>query len=359
MLAKIIDDIKNKKIKQIVILTHVNPDYDAVCSVAAIASIIENELINNRELNKESINQDKNPHEEQKFHPNIVPIVEHLNLGGYEVKSTPPIFEVEKNIKALSKMEFDAAIICDVNDEDRICMFELLKGIDLNNIYMYDHHMGVRRPLNLLPQNKIVRPASSTCELILADAINDNIKINRAIMEKLYAGITTDTCCFKYAVGPLTERVRNEEMFGLNRSAKTGIDKTLHSLYPEDVENIQNLKKDHYEKEKLDIFTLFKPKITKKRGTYITLGLEEAIEPKDDNISVLFAVFPNHIEIKFRKGPNSTMMISELAKIFGGGGNEDRSAASIKNVELSGLTTILLNTIRKEMGSELTLKNKI
>lgn len=346
MLTKIIKDIENKGLKHVAILTHKYPDYDAICSASALADIIYQEIINHKYPNWNQLSPDEQKEILSRKSDNIVnilPIVEKKNIGEYEL-STSKLIKDEKDFdNILQQVSFDAAIVCDVNEQDRVFGGEIVNNLDNESIYLFDHHTGNRKELDILQENKLVLTSSSTCEIILQDAIKEGINIGLKAMRDLYAGIVTDSCNFMFGVNDFTLRVKNNDVYGLNQQEKKKIEDIFNKLYEEDEYNLQNLQKIDNDFPGLNIYYLNNPKVSKERGTYINSAIENAIKPNDNSISVLFAIFNEHIEIKFRKGTKSKIMISELAKSFNGGGKEDRAAARAQGKSLNELIEDLIN----------------
>ena len=356
MIAKIIKDIVDKDIKNVAILTHKYPDYDALCSANALGEIINKGVLNYRYPNWDLLTSKEQLEILLKEHtkiPLVLPIVQKKDIGEYTLSSDILLLEKDEDPNLIQNISFDAVIVCDVNEQDRVCGEEILNNVSKENIYLFDHHMGNRKELDILPENKIVEKASSTCELILKDALKEGIKISNRAMKDIYAGIVTDTCVFLFGVDDFTLEVKNNTFYGLDQREKQRIEDIFNKLYEEDVYNLEHLQKIDYD-DGWNIYCIDKPRVSKKRGTYVNSALENAIKPDDDSISILFAIYDGYTEIKFRKGKNSNIMISELAKYFKGGGNEDRSAARVQGKTLEELIEDLNNyrdTLKQENHS--------
>ena len=156
MLTKIIKDIENKGLKHVAILTHKYPDYDAICSASALADIIYQEIINHKYPNWNQLSPDEQKEILSRKSDNIVnilPIVEKKNIGEYEL-STSKLIKDEKDFdNILQQVSFDAAIVCDVNEQDRVFGGEIVNKLDNESIYLFDHHTGNRKELDILHEN--------------------------------------------------------------------------------------------------------------------------------------------------------------------------------------------------------------
>ena len=346
MITKIIKDIVDNDLKRVAIVTHKYPDYDALCSTNALAEIIHQGVINYKHPNWKQLSFNEHMEiisREAENATYVLPVFQKTDIGEYHLASCTFRTEEDGYANLLKQISFDAVIVCDVNEQDRVFGEEILNRVSKEHIYLFDHHMGNRNELDILPENKLVEQASSTCEIILNDALKENIDVSIRAMSDIYAGIVTDTCVFLFGVNDFTLKVKNNSFYGLDQTEKEEIEDIFNRLYEEDEYNLQHLQKIDYGVEGWNIYFLNKPKISKKRGTYVNSALEKAIMPGDNEISVLFAVYDGYTEIKFRKGKNSKIMISELAKYFNGGGNEDRAAARVQGKSLIELIEHLNN----------------
>ncbi len=156
-----------RKYKSFLITTHVSPDPDALASQLAIALYLKS-------LGKRVhlINADHLPKRFTFF----------------------PSSKLIKKIKNNQKVTFDAAIIVDCGDLDRIGLVKNLirPGHILINI---DHHITNKGFGDL---NMLVTGASSTAEVIFDLLRRARFSLTKNIAVLLYLGIMTDTGSFRY-----------------------------------------------------------------------------------------------------------------------------------------------------------------
>jgi phosphoesterase RecJ-like protein len=172
--------------RRIAIVSHVNPDGDAIGSSMALSRVLHN-MGKNVDV----------------VIPNDFPDFLSWVEGSNEVIN----FEAEREKAETVINKSDLLFILDFNDFDRSEeMAETLKGYEGDSI-MLDHH-----PLPVAPCDVVISDTSisSTCELlfrVLSDAGLDNF-IDKSAAEAIFAGMMTDTGNFSYnASSPDTYRI--------------------------------------------------------------------------------------------------------------------------------------------------------
>lgn len=188
--------------QDIVIVTHRNPDGDAMGASVALSNFLL-----------------KLGHKVDIIVPNAYP--QFLNwMPGIEKtiiyeKNQAKCIELFKNCKVLFTLDF--------NDLNRIREFsEYLMPVNCYKI-LIDHHPEPGNFANLTISDTMV---SSTCELVYLFLRNiDKKKIDKDISECIYVGIMTDTGCFSFnsskqqtfkVVGELLEKnIEKDKIFGL------------------------------------------------------------------------------------------------------------------------------------------------
>lgn len=158
-----------KSSKNILLISHINPDGDTLGSICSMYEIIKNNYKKECEL----LCFSKIP-KVFEFLPNISKI---KTLDGFD-----------------KSREFDLVITLDVAAEDRMGDTKILfdKGKFTVNI---DHHKTNR---NFADLNIIDADASSCSEVLFYIYKNLNLKLNSDICTCIYTGIFTDTGGFKY-----------------------------------------------------------------------------------------------------------------------------------------------------------------
>lgn len=165
----VIDNI-NEKIngaKSILILTHENPDGDAIGSSLGLYNAL-------KKLEKKVVVYIPVPDKTYKFLPGYDEML--MGDGGVDPK------------------EFDLAISLDASDLERLHIAkETFSAIE--NTICIDHHITNQ---NYADINYVNAVASSTCENIMVILAGMGMAINKEIAECLYTGIITDTGGFRY-----------------------------------------------------------------------------------------------------------------------------------------------------------------
>ncbi len=171
--------------KNIVILSHRNPDGDAIGSSLGLYWFLK-----------------EYHHHIQVIFPSDYPTFVAWMPDANKIM----ICDTEKE-KSFEKILSADIIFClDFNALDRIDPMEDVMKKTTAKIVMIDHHMF---PENFSEFTLSKTDRSSTCELIyeFIDLLHETEKINQKIADCLYAGMITDTGSFKYNVFPSTMRV--------------------------------------------------------------------------------------------------------------------------------------------------------
>ncbi len=171
----VLDNINEKisNANSVLILTHENPDGDAIGSSLALYNAL-------LKLEKKALVYIPIPDKTFSF------------LPGYSEIMTGEIMPIYK--------DFDLCISLDSSDLNRLGNpKELFNSID--NTICIDHHITNQ---NYADINYVNAVASSTCENLMVIMASLNLAINKEIAECLYTGILTDTGGFRYSCQPET-----------------------------------------------------------------------------------------------------------------------------------------------------------
>ena len=176
-----------KGIKSVCILTHIQPDADALCS----AVVLRDFLINNFGVSKVDLFA-----ECSNLPENYNPILEDIKLNPNTSK-------------------YNLSIMIDCPNSSRLGIYkELFKSA--KHKIVIDHHSTN----NFEGEINFVENVSSTCEIIYSILKHFKIKISTKNQGKLYAGIITDTNNF--TVGNITHKtlkIASEFSKNINREA--------------------------------------------------------------------------------------------------------------------------------------------
>lgn len=297
----------------ITILSHHNPDADAVGSSLALYFLL-------KKLNKKV----------RVILPNAFP--EFLNWIPHSNKIT--LYENEKNKSNAIIQNSQLIFLLDCNASKRLGtdgLAELFYQSKAKKI-LIDHH---KMPDNYFDAFYFDDKASSTCELIykLACHININKHIDKKIAQCIYTGIMTDTGSFKY------DSVTSETMQIAANLLKYKINHTQIQQNVFDTYSYNRLKLVGFAiSEKLKYLpqhhaahiTLSQQELKKfnyKKGD--TEGLvNTALSIKDVRISALFTETDKMIRVSLRS--KGDIDVNELArKYFNGGGHKNAAGGQL------------------------------
>lgn len=169
----VLENIKEKieSAKSILIITHTNPDGDAMGSSLGLLSAL-------KKMEKEAAVYIPVPNKTFCFLPGYSEIITEIN----DVK------------------EYDLCIALDSSDLERLGSGrEYFEAIE--HTIVIDHHITNQGFGDITYLNAV---ASSTCENMIVVLAAMNIAINKEIAESLYTGILTDTGAFRYNTQPET-----------------------------------------------------------------------------------------------------------------------------------------------------------
>lgn len=308
-----------KKKIRIGVFTHKNPDYDAIASSLAIASYITDST------NKEDIE--------------VIPVIENTELL-QEIKSDLKVYTVEE----AKKIPLCYAIICDVNEKDRIYGLDLINSVDLNKRYLMDHHDKNREEIEMLGTNKLVLPNhSSTCEIVTEFLVHNGFQIPKDMAHNLYYGMASDTASFERSVTLNTEKMVN--CLGLTEQEKKEILGNMNKMTPEQ-EKLYNKIKVLDTDAGLKIYTLLEPieagDITKKLKHK---KFDQLTGPNVENPVTCFIIgCGNNYFLKLKKIPECSIDLLTIATNCNGGGHENRCAGRFYNTNFQ----TVLNKLLKE-----------
>ncbi len=171
--------------QNVVIVSHRNPDGDAIGSSLALKLFLE-----------------KNGHLVNIILPSEFP----KTFNFLKSSDTTVIYDLDHE-KSQALIDGSSLIFfLDFNSYDRIDKLgELIQKSDVTKV-MIDHHLHPEPIVDYVFSNT---EASSTCEMIydfIAD-LGEEAKIDTYIGECIFTGMITDTGCFKYATNPNTYKV--------------------------------------------------------------------------------------------------------------------------------------------------------
>ena len=317
-----------------VILTHVNPDGDAIGSILGLYWFLINKGCNVSMAT-----------------PNHFPHFLKWMDGTQKILD----FKRKPDRVIAELMKADLIFLLDLNEPDRLGgIQDHLKDLDAWTI-MVDHHPD---PAGFTDYTISETQASSTAELVyqLICDIDGQDLVDRRIAECLFTGIITDTGCFSY-------NSSNPQTFGMVAELlKKGIDKDrIYSL----VYNNYSVERMHLLGYSLKDKMVVLPEL---RTAYISLTAEELRRYSHKTgdtegfvnypftignirVTALFLEKEDHIKISFRS--KGDFKINKFAqKYFNGGGHENAAGGEypesleITLARFEGLIANYANEIR-------------
>ncbi len=305
-----------KKYNTFALFCHVNPDADALGSMNALNLSL-------KKLNKKAY----------MYCDGIIP----SNLKFLNV-------ELEENEKKI--LNADVCILLDCNTVNRIGKYgDLFKQGKIK--VCIDHHQQGDYPFDY---NLVDYSSPSTCDLIYPLLKELDFVLNCQIALNLYAGISSDTGCFKFSNTTAVSHKNTYELLNYNFDL-------IEANY-----NMFSYKQDNF----LDFYktAIKKTKSYFNNDVFVThFNLKDYKKFKDicDN-SIGFQIFDgidgNEIRVKVierKKGvlsvafrSNKFVDVCKIAKVFGGGGHINASGCEIVGRYKTALQKIL-NECKKEL----------
>lgn len=298
--------MKNK----IAIITHKNPDYDALCSSSSLA-------IHLRKISSENevyLIVEKNPNIKNLFG----------NIQYYSLEEVKGI-------------NFDSIYVCDVNEEDRTYGAHLISTVPKSHRYLIDHHDKNRKELDIPAENRVIKTTySSTCE-VLTEMLDRDL-LEEETVQNLFMGILSDSACLTRNVSQNTNRMIGK--LGLQEKDRLTA-----------IERVCNLSKEQQE-----LYDRIEPLDLQMKGIKgYTLFSEEDIvslvkHPRFDDltkptidypVSIFIIGVQNNFFIKFKKLEGCDIDILAYATACNGGGHENRCSGRFYGTTYEEVINIL------------------
>lgn len=322
--SDIIKTIKNSK--NIIIISHSNPDGDAIGSMLGLSHYINSKGIKVKNLLVDPVPSN------MKF------------LNGSELIEK---YSVEKHNSFFKKA--DLIILVDLNDITRVR--ELEKQVIESPAYkiVIDHHPNPKDFANLYYVNP---DASSTGELIYNILISDSdYEIDKAVSEALYTAIVTDTGSFRFS--NTTSKVHKiiAELIESGADPYELYDKIYNQSSPNIIKllglaltNIKMLFGG-----KVCIMQISESDFRKTNTSYrdTEFFVERTLSIQGVLIGILLTEVKERNEIKISLRSKREISVSNVASALGGGGHMNASGANIKNMSLADALDMVIRQLTK------------
>lgn len=174
--------------KRILLVSHINPDVDALASLGALMEIL-------KERDKEFVAWADGKGDNYYFLPNEENIIGDKDVLLSEISRR---FNNQQEVGLDMMKFFDLVIVLDCGSIDRTSLtqyFENIRSLMLDTFVIeIDHHPATRTYANI----EIKIPLASTTELLYYLVDLNNIELKRNLANCLLAGLLTDTANFLY-----------------------------------------------------------------------------------------------------------------------------------------------------------------
>ncbi|MGN0031096.1 MAG: bifunctional oligoribonuclease/PAP phosphatase NrnA [Candidatus Gastranaerophilaceae bacterium] len=314
-------DISIKNSKNILLVSHINPDGDTLGSMCAMHTIIKENYKKNADMT--AVSQIPSIY---KFLPDI--------------DSVKQISEIDQS------REYDLVINLDIAAPDRSTDAQTLFNKAKKTVNI-DHH---KTNPNYADINIVEPDASATAEVILNIAIQLNWKLSKETAISLYTGILTDTGGFKFSNTTKRTMEYAGKLLGLGVSPSEIYQKCYES-------NSKNLvlfqsycinKAKFTENDKIAYTTVYKKDLEKfnNNGEDFTDGLTEKLRAisTTEIAFVVKEVGNNTSKVSMR---SKTKDIAQICAAFGGGGHTLAAGAVIK-AKPENAIKLILNEIKNK-----------
>jgi phosphoesterase RecJ-like protein len=291
---------------RIAIVTHVNPDGDAVGSAIAWSNFLKERGINSTIIV-----------------PNYFPDFLRWINGSDDII----VYFTNKDRCERILKDSDLLFCCDFNKLSRLdALGEYIATLDMKKV-LIDHHIGVEEKDFTTVFSKV--PMSSTCEIVyrIIAQITEKKHVSPQIAEPLYAGIMTDTGAFAHSCSPELFRIVADLMeCGISREK---IHSEVYNSY-----SVNRMRLMGHCINKIEVLPEY-------RTAYISLTREELdgfqFEPGDTEgfvniplsikgvvLSVFFTESKGYIKLSLRSSGNFSVD-NMSRKYFNGGGHKNAS----------------------------------
>ena len=290
-----------EKSKHILIITHINPDGDTLGCASALRAFIGDRA------------------------DILIQIKDNFNFPS--TYSFLPFLNKALNFSNL-KNDYDLAIAVDCASIDRIVDFAREVFDNCQNTISFDHHKTNKGYAKL---NLIKGGTSSTAEVLYDFFTSKNIEITSSMAIGLYAGILTDTGCFKYEsttshtfkiASKLSQtQISTSEIADLCYTNKA---KSMILFQSELIANAKFINNDKI------AYTLITREIQQKYGAKdeYTEGIVETLR-SIANVEIAFVLketdFGTKVSIRTK-----SIDATKIAAVFSGGGHKRAAGCTIK-----------------------------
>lgn len=321
---KILNKIKNSK--SVCLVSHLDPDPDAIASMVVFQEFIKQKFkIKTVDIFSECEN----------FSSNLKEIIENSNINN-------------------EPKQYELAIMLDCPNSKRLGIYENLY-LSAKQKIVIDHHTTN----NFSGDINIVEICSSTCEIIFSILQEFKFNLSKTSMGKLYSGIITDTNNF--SVGEMSSRtfdvvskiiphIKQEIIYKTFLANATLKNKQLEALAIRNLKTYQNdqILISYISHEEANMF---------KFDTNDYMGVINNLA-KINSAKLICLIQSRNNQYYVSMRAKSNLDVSQIAKNNGGGGHVG-AAAFNSNLDIESIKKIVLNSFIEELKNLIDIKQKI
>lgn len=323
---------KVESCSQVFITTHKNPDVDAISSAIGLSLIAQ-------KLKKKSyiIMDDKI----DTINSGVLTIIDTIS-DDFQTITTKMYKEI--------KTDNDLLVVTDTNKRNLICCEEYLD--DFKSIIVIDHHNQDSKSIQTL--NKFIKPKmTSACEIITCLIEEFKINYSQNIANYFLAGIILDSNNLRTETSSQNTFEIVSKLIG--KGANTNFaNELLDETFETEIKVNDLIKETNFYSYKIAICcgnneTIMRPDILPKAATKLK-------DFNNDLSCVIGRTDENTIKISARS--NGKINADEVMKIFDGGGDIYRAAASIEDTDVETVKKQLIKVLKPTFYiNERDLKN--
>ena len=248
------------------------------------------------------------------------------------------------------RQKFEPKFIVSVDIADSVLLGESLRRYENQIDLCIDHHLSNRG----YARNLLLREdAAATCELMLDVIEAMGVSLNKQIADCLYTGLVTDTGCFRYpSVTADTHRAAQKL---ISAGAETTV---IHQRMFESVSQnkvaflIEVMKQIRYELNgECAILVLIRDTIHKFGVSEEELEGVSSIPRQIEGVRVGITIrqFRNYQGYKISVRTDGTVHASRICSAFGGGGHIAAAGCTVQNLPLDQIYSDLLRIVSQEL----------
>ena len=305
-IAKLLEQkLESPEIKKVIIYGHIYADLDAVGAALSMAHLA-------KEFGKEAYIQNK-----------TFDATTQKAIASIMSKEDQNIFIKKTKANKLTLKKDTIVIIVDTAEMHRIENDKALSGVNLDNVFIFDHHRVSELPKDISTTNTYIDTSASSASEITTEVlqfISRSVKPTKEVAQMALNGIYLDTKQFTKSVSSRTfASAAWLERFGANSSISTEILKLPEQhakLVSSILANVNEIKPGYF----LSVYPGEVPQ------DIISLASDELLRVQGRKAAFVIAKIPGKQDFKLSARGNDTN-VQVIAEAVGGGGHFGAAAA--------------------------------